>query len=203
MAVTRRILLLAVLALLPATIPGGSGAARPRPGEVRTSSPPAPPPAVASFRSVRTYHEVAVPVRIRIPALHLDTPLKRLGRDADGAIAVPASPSDAGWYEEGPRPGQPGPAVILGHVDSVDGPGVFFHLYELSPGAVVYVDRADGSIISFRVGTVARVPKTKFPTDQVYSPTLEPALQLVTCGGDFNPHARSYLDNVIVYTVPA
>ena len=93
--------------------------------------------------------------------------------------------------------------VLLGHVDSVRGPGVFFRVEELSPSAVVYVDRVDGTTGSFRVVRVVKVPKTSFPTDLVYSPTLQPSLQLVTCGGTFDHRAGSYRDNVIVYTVPS
>jgi sortase (surface protein transpeptidase) len=152
---------------------------------------------------VRTYDEVAVPIRLRIPAIHVDTPLQRLGRQPDGTIAVPDRFDVAGWYDEAARPGEPGPAVILGHVDSTAGPAVFFGLPMLPVGAVVYVDRADGSSISFRVVGQSRVPKSGFPTDLVYSPTLQPSLRLVTCGGSFDHHARSYRDNVIVYTAPA
>jgi sortase (surface protein transpeptidase) len=184
------------------TVPAGSQAAEPRRGQVRAGTPPLTPAAVGSFKSARTYDEVAVPVRLRIPAVSVDTPLQRLRRQPDATIAVPDRFDVAGWYEEGPRPGQPGPAVILGHVDSTAGPAVFFGLATLPVGAVVYVDRADGSGVSFRVTGVSRVPKTGFPTDLVYSPTLQPSLRLVTCGGSFDHDARSYRDNVIVYAVP-
>jgi hypothetical protein len=160
-------------------------------------------PAADSFRSSRSYDAVAPPVRLRVPAARVDTQLERLGRATGGTISVPKSPYVAGWYVEGPRPGQLGPAVILGHVDSKAGPGVFFHLTELNPGAVISVDAADGTSRNFLVTAIDRVPKTSFPTDQVYSPTLQPSLRLVTCGGAFNRSAGEYRDNVIVYAVPA
>jgi hypothetical protein len=159
-----------------------------------------------SFEPVRDYPQVALPVRLRIPAARVNTELLRLGRMSDGTIAIPPEDSFdlAGWYEEGPRPGQPGPAVIVGHVDSKkDGPAVFFDLKKLPMGSLVHVDRADGSTVTFRVTGRSQVPKTLFPTDLVYGATLEPSLRLVTCGGVFDRHARSYLDNVIVYAVPA
>jgi sortase (surface protein transpeptidase) len=196
-----RAVLLGALTLVLATVPAGSEAAGRHP--TARTDPPLTAPAVDAFRSTRTFEVVAVPVRLRIPAIHVDTAIERLGRQADGTIAVPESPHIAGWYAEGPRPGQPGPAVLLGHVDSVSGPGVFFDLAELSPGTTVNVDRADGSSVGFRVTGTARVPKTSFPTDLVYSPTLEPSLRLVTCGGSFDYRARSYRDNVIVYASPA
>jgi sortase (surface protein transpeptidase) len=148
---------------------------------------------------VRTLDEVADPVRLRIPALHVTGAVQRLGLQPGGAIAVPSRTDVAGWYANGPRPGQPGPAVVLGHVDSTAGPGIFFDLYRLSAGALVEVDRADGSTVTFRVTRVDRVPKTRFPTDLVYAPTLDPTLRLVTCGGRFDPARGSYRDNVIAF----
>jgi Sortase domain len=161
----------------------------------------APPPAIASFRSPRTYDAIAAPIRLRIPAANVNSSLDRLRRNPDGSIATPTNPSVAGWYEEGPRPGQPGPAVMLGHFDSKTGPAVFFKLDTLRPGAEIYVDTADGHTVTFRVTGLERVPKDRFPTEQVYLPTLQRALRLVTCGGDFNRTAGHYVDNVIVYAV--
>lgn len=196
-------MLLAALAVVIAAVPAGSGVTRTSANPVPAPGAPVGAPQISRFHSIRTFDMVAEPVRLRIPALKIDTALDRLARQPDGTIGVPGSPNVAGWYAEGPRPGQPGPAVILGHVDSVDGPGVFFRLDQLSRGAVVYIDRADGTTAGFRVASVSRVSKTSFPTDRVYSPTLQPSMQLVTCGGTFDYRARSYRDNVIIYTVPS
>jgi len=152
---------------------------------------------------VRTYDEVALPVRLRIPALKVDAKIEKLGLQKDGTIAVPATTDIAGWYQYGPRPGQAGPAVILGHVDSTAGPGIFIDLYRARPGTVVRVDRADGSWATFKITQVAKVPKVQFPTDLVYAPTLDPTLRLVTCGGSFDRSRRSYRDNVIAFATPA
>jgi hypothetical protein len=160
-------------------------------------------PALDAFRSPRTYSSVAAPVRLRIPAARVDTALQRLGRAGDGGIQVPSRPGVAGWYAAGPRPGQSGPAVVLGHVDSKRGPAVFFRLAKLRPGAAVYVDRADGSTARFRVKRLAQVPKSRFPTDLVFAPTLEASLRLVTCGGSIDPATRHYRDNVIVFAASA
>jgi sortase (surface protein transpeptidase) len=157
----------------------------------------------AEFYSDRTYDTVAEPVRLRIPALHVDSKVDRLGLQADGSVQVPARTDVAGWYKDGPRPGQPGPAVILGHVDSHTGPGVFIDLDRIRPGATVLVDRADGSQVTFKVTRIERVPKVQFPTDLVYAPTLDPTLRLVTCGGSFDRSRGSYRDNVIAFADPA
>jgi Sortase domain len=159
----------------------------------------AAPGATDTFRSARTYPTVAVPVRLRIPALHVNSAVQRLGLQADGTVEVPKRIDVAGWYDGGPRPGQAGPAVILGHVDSHNGPGIFFDLSTVRPGTLVRVDRADGSTVTFRVRKVTRVSKTSFPTDLVYAPTLDPTLRLVTCGGSFDHTRGSYRDNVIAF----
>jgi hypothetical protein len=197
--------MLTALALLLVAVPADSqvAGARGSAGTPGPAAPPGPMPAVDRFRSARTYDAIAEPVRLHIPAVGVDSGLQRLGRNADGMLAVPESPHAAGWYADGPRPGQPGPAVVVGHVDSTDGPGVFFRLDELAPGAVVYVDRADGTTAGFIVTGQVRTPKTQFPTDLVYSPTLQPSLHLVTCGGHFDLGTGRYRDNVVVSAVPA
>jgi hypothetical protein len=198
---TRAGLLARVLVLVCALAGCQSARSAEQPGQ----SPPSTPIEAESFRSMRDYQQVqvALPVRLRIPAARVDSELLRLGRMPDGTIAVPDSFDLAGWYEEGPRPGQPGPAVILGHVDSTKGPAVFFYLKTLPMGAEVFVDRADGSTVKFRVTGRSQVPKTLFPTDLVYGPTLEASLRLVTCGGSFDRSTRNYRDNVIIYAAPA
>jgi hypothetical protein len=197
----------AVLVALALLLTGGLTRARPPAGPGTLPVPGEPvtaPPSVAAdtFRSARTYPGVAAPVRLRIPALRVDSVLQQLDLLADGTVAVPERADIAGWYAQGPRPGQPGPAVILGHVDSRTGPGIFLNLIRMRRGAAVHVDRADGSTVTFRVTAVSRVSKSRFPTDVVYAPTLEPTLRLVTCGGSFDKTQRSYRDNVIVFAAP-
>jgi len=160
---------------------------------------PHKPPGVAGFHSVRTYDQPALPVRLQIPAIDVSTPLVKLGRLPDGSLEVPKDWNTAGWYDKGPRPGQPGPAVILGHVDSTKGPAVFYQLRALRPGDTVRVGLADGRILVFRVQRVQRYPKDEFPTEAVYFPTLNRELRLITCGGEFDYARHSYLDNIVVY----
>ena len=160
--------------------------------------------AVRDFRSPRGYRPTAVPVRLQIPSIGVDTGLQRLGRDGHGAVEVPKAPHQwdmAGWYagEGGTRPGDPGSAVLLGHVDSTSGPAVFYRLRELRPGDQVEVVRADRTVVRFTVDGVERYPKARFPTDDVYYPTFTPKLRLVTCGGSFDPVIHHYRSNVIVF----
>ena len=158
--------------------------------------------AAEGFRSTRGFRSTPVPVRLEIPAIGVATGLQRLGRAGDGTVEVPSGPDKwdvAGWYEEGTRPGDPGSAVILGHVDSKAGPAVFYRLRQLRPGDRVEVVRAGGSRVTFTVERVERYPKRRFPTADVYYPTLTPRLRLVTCGGSFDPATGHYRSNLIVY----
>jgi sortase (surface protein transpeptidase) len=188
---SRRAVLLAGLAALGTTMLSSSRATAKATASVA--------PEAEAFRSARNYPVVSPPVRLRIPAAGVDSSLQPLGTAPDRTIEVPADFAVAGWFAGGPRPGQAGPAVILGHVDSTRGPAVFYRLRVLTPGAEVTVLRADGSTVAFQVTGVARVPKTAFPTAQVYGASLEPTLRLITCGGRFDRAVRSYEDNVIVY----
>ncbi|HSK98152.1 MAG TPA: class F sortase [Euzebyales bacterium] len=140
-----------------------------------------------------------LPTGIAIPSLDVTSDLQRLGRDADGAIEIPSRWQVAGWYAEGVRPGQVGPAVILGHVDSRRGPAVFYRLRELRRGDTIDIARRDGSIVTFVVDRLERHAKTRFPTDDVYLPTLEPTLRLVTCDGTFDSSTGHYRDNLVVF----
>jgi sortase (surface protein transpeptidase) len=155
--------------------------------------------AARNFQPSRDYRATPVPIRISIPKIHVASRLTRLGRAADGTVQVPSQWEVAGWYEMGPRPGDPGSAVILGHVDSKLGPAVFYRLRELRRGDRVDITRADGSMVRFVVQRTASYDKQRFPTDEVYYPTLVPTLRLVTCGGQFDFTTGHYRSNIIVF----
>jgi LPXTG-site transpeptidase (sortase) family protein len=180
-----------------------ASASAPAPATAKASATHVKKPAADDFKSVRTYKTVAVPSRVRIPAIGLTTPpLEQLGRAPDKSIALPVDADNAGWFKGGPRPGQPGPAVVIGHVDMNKGPAVFFSLWKVKPGQAVYVDRADGSTQEFTVTKVRQVAKDDFPTADVYAPDLASSLRLITCGGQFDYDTHNYLDNVIVFASP-
>jgi sortase (surface protein transpeptidase) len=159
--------------------------------------------AARGFRSARGYRATPVPVRIEIPRIGVASRLDRLGRAPDRTVQVPSRWAVAGWYAPGTRPGDPGSAVILGHVDSKRGPAVFYRLRELRRGDDIVVVRADGSSVRFAVERTEQYDKQRFPTDAVYYPTLTPALRLVTCGGEFDATAGHYRSNVIVFATMA
>lgn len=140
----------------------------------------------------------AVPVRVVIPAIGVDSTLESLTRDETGWIQPPVQVDEAGWYRDGVVPGDIGPSVIAGHVDSRIGPGVFLDLTALVPGDTVDVVLSDGSTRTFSVTGSVSVPKEDFPTEDVYGPSPTAQLRLITCGGVFDDSYGHYVDNVVV-----
>jgi sortase (surface protein transpeptidase) len=143
--------------------------------------------------------QVADPVRLQIPAVGVDAPVDPLTVDKNGVLPPPEANDRTGWWRDGPEPGEPGPAVIVGHVDSYQGPAVFIRLAELHSGDHILIDRADGTTAIFVAQRVEQHAKDDFPTQAVYGGTPDPQLRLITCGGKFDYKARRYVDNVIVY----
>ena len=142
---------------------------------------------------------VASPVSLTIPLIGVRTNLITLGLAQGGAMQVPSSTTVAGWYTGSPRPGSIGSAIIVGHIDSVSRPGVFFRLNTLKAGDDVFVKRADGTTAEFRVTSIQTYLKDQFPTEEVYGPTPDAELRLITCGGAFDSATGHYLSNIVVY----
>jgi sortase (surface protein transpeptidase) len=193
--VTRR---WAALALLVLALVACGEAPSPRPAA------PAPAPTPSGHRPTSTTATTALargaapPVRIRIPAIGVSAAVVRLGLNRDGTLQVPADFGVTGWFTGGPAPGETGPAVIAGHIDSRRGPAVFYRLHALRPGDLVAVERTDGTTVQFAVQDTAQYPKRAFPTEAVFGPSPDPLLRLITCGGTFDRSRRSYRDNVVV-----
>ena len=166
--------------------PGGSTAARP-PAVGPVLRRPAPLP-------------YSVPVRLRIPTISLNAPLVELGLDPSGQLQVPNNHNRnlAGWYSGGVAPGAAGNAIIDGHVDTMQGPAVFFLLGALHKGDTIEVDRKDGRAALFAVDAIEVYAKDAFPSARVYGPTADPELRLITCGGGYTVKT-GYLGNVVLY----
>ncbi len=140
------------------------------------------------------------PVSLRIPSIGVRSDkLVGLAYTKAGELEVPKDFDTPGWFTPGPTPGQLGPAVIAGHVDSKAGPAVFFKLGALKPGAKVIVGRKDGTTATFSIDRVEQYPKDQFPTDKVYGPTNRAELRLITCGGTFDRSIGHYRDNIVAY----
>ncbi|MDG4798671.1 class F sortase [Micromonospora sp. WMMD1082] len=144
---------------------------------------------------------VAKPVRLSVPSIDVSAPVKPVGDAPDGSIAVPplSRHEETGWYDRGPAPGEPGPAVIVGHVDTKSGPSVFYDLGKLTVGDTVEVVREDNSVAVFTVESVEHFPKDQLPADRVYGHEGPPGLRLITCGGQWIGGGTGYADNVIAF----
>ena len=160
------------------------------------------PPAKSSTASVAPHGVGSDPIQITIPSISVKSNLLLLGLNSDRTVQVPplSDVGEAGWYKYSPTPGKVGPAVILGHIDSAQyGKGVFYDLGDVRQGNDVTVLRADHMVADFTVSRVIETPKTAFPTQEVYGNTSDSEIRLITCGGQFDSSARSYLDNIIVF----
>ncbi|SCE96680.1 Sortase family protein [Micromonospora coriariae] len=141
------------------------------------------------------------PTGLAIRTLDLQAPVHDVGIASDGTIAVPDAgrAQEAGWYDQGPTPGQYGPAVIVGHVDTTSGPAVFHQLRELRSGDQIEVTRSDHRVAVFEVDSVERFDKGRLPVDEVYGDFSRPSLRLITCGGRWVGGETGYSDNVVVF----
>jgi hypothetical protein len=183
-----------VLLTLPAAgmLTGDTPLHRANPGGVSLVAPPAPAGHLAD-----TSPERVGPGRIRIEAVGVSADVETVGLAADGTLALPTDTDTVGWFAGSSRPGDIGPAVMVGHVDSLDGLAVFGRLAGLEGGDVVAVNNGDGTTVSFVVSSVTRFPKESFPSDAVYGSTPHAELRLITCGGSYD-WDNGYADNVVV-----
>jgi Sortase domain len=144
----------------------------------------------------------SVPVSVSIPAIGVHSRLLHLGLNPDGTIQVPSletSSDEAAWYRYSATPGQIGSSVIEGHVDSYQGPAVFFRLGALRPGDTVEVRLADGITAIFRVTGVREYAKSRFPAKAIFGAAGYAALRLITCGGAFDYATGHYLSSTVVF----
>lgn len=178
------------------------------------TSPGPPQPAAAS--SVSDHHDTAAaasvpdePVqplayapaaRVQIPSIKVDAPVIDVNLDPDGWIEAPPpqDPNLAGWYQNGVAPGQRGTAVVVGHVDNLSGPAVFYGLGSLRKGQHIEVARYDDRIAVFEVYGVEVFSKSDFPGPLVYGDTGYAELRVITCGGGYSK-ADGYDGNVVVF----
>jgi hypothetical protein len=167
------------------------------PAGIREQAAPAPAQGPALARSL--------PISISIPAIGVSSRLLYVGLNPDGTVQVPPLndpplTNEAAWYKYSPTPGQMGPSVIEGHVDSLSGgPSVFFRLGALVPGDLVYVTLADRQVAVFKISGVRLYPKDQFPTSTVYGNTDYAALRLITCGGSFDEQSHHYRSNIVAF----
>lgn len=181
-----------------APVPSDSASPRGTSHRTRSARPPSPTPSVSGPSLDR-----AEPISLSIPTIGIHhAQLAAYGTTRDGAIDIPPATGGvpAGWYTGSPTPGQLGPSVIVGHIDSdAEGPSIFYHLSELRPGDRVSVVRDDGTVAVFTVDSLESYPKDAFPTQMVYGNINRAGLRLISCTGQFDSDWGHYEDNLVVY----
>ena len=195
-----------LLGAMAAGLLGGSSAdskgprAKPEPERTSTSTPTPTPtvaPAAAPLEPRVVTMPRSAPVRLRIPAIRVDSELMDLGLQKDGTLEVPPGAFPAGWFKGAPTPGELGPAVIVGHV-RFETPGVFARLTDLRRDDEINVARKDGSTAAFRVTRVEHFAKAAFPSQKVYGNIDHAGLRLITCGG-LDADTNKFDENVVVF----
>lgn len=196
----RHALGVAAVALFAVTAAGCGGGGKKAPPAQVVQQQPTPSASETAPRRVRPLAR-SVPSRLRIPKLHVNSPIMRLGLNADRTIQVPplSRPNMTGWWDGGPTPGEKGASVILGHNIGNGRPSVFEKLGTLKPGDRVEVTRGNGSVATFEVTKLEEIPKSSFPTQKVYGKLSYPGIRLITCGGRFDASWGHHVDNIIVY----
>ncbi len=150
--------------------------------------------------TVGPHFDYAKPVKLRIPKIDSIVDFSEtLGLVENGEVAVPKNYTTVGWYKYSPTPGEIGPAVVLGHVDSYQGPAVFYKLKDLVPGDDIYIDREDGSIAHFVINSLENYKQSEFPTQVVYGDINYAGLRLITCSGIYNQGKQRYSHNLVVF----
>ncbi|HSX52937.1 MAG TPA: class F sortase [Patescibacteria group bacterium] len=146
----------------------------------------------------------STPTEIQISKINLDVKTIEVGRLADGSMETPnVLDYVTGWYKYSPTPGELGPSVIVGHVDSYKGISVFWRIRELSPGDTIQITRTDGSTATFKVNAMQQYDQSNFPTQAVYGNISYAGLRLITCGGTFNRQTGHYNENTVVFATLA
>lgn len=187
-----------VFVLLATGLIGGANTGPPARRTATSSGPgtpaAAPTPALAAPSPGMAR---SVPIRLRIPAIGVDSTLMGLGLTPENTLETPPAAFPAGWFTGAPTPGEIGPAIIVGHVRYVT-PGVFARLTELRPSDQIFVKRKDGSTATFRVTRLAHFAKARFPTKKVYGNIDHAGLRLITCGG-LDAATNVFDENVVVF----
>lgn len=193
----------------PANTPTPAESAASQPRDAHVESPPPTPvaatdqpstpdlPSVSAAES-SSFNRAPLPMRLTIPALGIDAPIVSVGLDRDGNMAAPATADVAGWYNLGPRPGEPSNAIIAGHVDWMGAAGVFAQLHTLQPGDIIEVRSQAGANFQYVVESLQTYQNDTAPVAEIFGGTAEPILTLITCTGPFDARRAEYRDRLVI-----
>jgi sortase (surface protein transpeptidase) len=139
------------------------------------------------------------PSQLNIPSLNISAPFEELGLNNNHTLAVPQNSMGVGWFVYGAKPGQIGAAVVVGHLDTAKGPAIFADLSKIKPGDKIVITRDDGSVVTYRVDSLAKYSQSNFPTQAIYAPVSYAAIRLITCSGTWDKKAGHYSQNLVVF----
>ncbi|WP_141842102.1 class F sortase [Humibacillus xanthopallidus] len=189
-------------------VPAADTLAAPASPTTTTATASEPAPAQATQPSARPATQAAsgsrpAPTRLTIERLDIDMPVRPVGVARDGEMALPATPADVGWYEYGPRPGDPrGATVLAAHLDMPGyGTGPIAAVEDLRRGDTLVV-RSRGTSTRYAVSDVRSIRKSQLDLPALFARDGAPVLHVVTCGGTFDPDARRYDRNIVVTATP-
>lgn len=170
------------------------------PGTMTMRQQPDPAPASTPTPAPLPDPVAGEPDRVVVPAISVDHPVIPVGLESDGAMEIPERVDEIGWYTGTQvRPGDPGSAVLAGHVDSrTQGRGAFFDLGRLDVGDDIRLETEAGEQ-HWQVTGRTSYDKSYLPIDDIFTVSGEPRLVLITCGGPFDSATRHYTENVVVY----
>lgn len=126
----------------------------------------------------------------------------------EGPIGLPAngilepSKNQVYWYRNGswPKPGFPGPAVLVGHITYFGSKGVFWSLSQTQPGDTVRVRYSSGDSVAFKVTAKPQhIDKNHLPVKKIWKATVTPELRLITCDPNTTFANGHFAGNIIVY----
>ena len=164
---------------------------------------PTPTPAPAPTATPVPATRAGLPVRLKIPALKVDAAVEQVGLTPEGAMDVPKEYANVGWFNQRARPGEPGNAVVAGHVDSKTGKAVFWDVKKLKPGDEIVVAGDDGVERRFIVESSELYKGQEAPLGRIFGPTPDTRLTLITCEGVFDRRAQEYDSRRVIYAMAA
>jgi LPXTG-site transpeptidase (sortase) family protein len=144
---------------------------------------------------------IGLPVRLKIPKIGVDAPIDQMGLTSEGDMDTPKIPGNAGWFSQGPRPGEVGSSVIDGHFGWKNNlPAVFDNLHLLKAGDTLSVVDEEGAATTFTVRELRTFGRDGDATEVFRSNDGKAHLNLITCQGSWNERQKSYSTRLVVFT---
>ena len=141
-----------------------------------------------------------IPSTLSIPAIGVNANVEQVGTNAAGNVGTPHTFGDVAWYMLGPKPGEPGNAIIDGHVNNaLTTAGVFEHLSDLKMGDAVILSDGTGRTLVYTVTKVKKYSDTNAPLPDIFSTSGPSQLVLITCDGQWLDSAHSFDQRLVVY----